>query len=496
MGKFFSEFGNPITKFDFGEIIPDDANGKNTGEKAVYFHYVKGIARQDIDDKLRAYRKKSLVGELEPKDYENLNKILEIAKMDAQHGKIKTPDGKKGSKFYAYARVKSYAMLIAQILFVNNSVKEGLLELIDNALNSKVLKKLSNYIRDCSVRNESPLKKDETVFYATLFILQRAFDRNFVPHENIVQYKKGFGEYTGEYKITHQYKSATLYLNLTNKRVMEASDAEKKLCYNITTGWSKGIDLSTWNELNQYYFQAKSPTTREKNLFTENYDKMLERMLPQFALSRLKCAEEVLKSEYKRDKLKILEIGAGSGAFAIDLLMACKRLNIKTSGIEYVGVEPSRHMRNNFEKNIKEKIDSSRLPGGWKLKHGDLEAFTAKPFELLNNKETVIVFCYCAHHCFDKCLNTFFYSREIQERVKSIYVLDVVKEHGWTKPYYMWADCESPENFDNVLQRGIWHSETLWLEPDVPIEGSAVTNAWCSLRKLTAKPSGNSIGKR
>jgi hypothetical protein len=219
-------------------------------------------------------------------------------------------------------------------------------------------------------------------------------------------------------------------------------------------------------------------------------------MLPQFALSRLKCAEDVLKIEYKRDKLKVLEIGAGSGAFAIDLLMACKRLNIKTSRIEYLGVEPSKHMVNNFEKNIKEKIGGSRIPEDWKLKFGDLESFTAEPLELLNNQETVIVFCYCAHHCFDKCLSTFFNSREIQDRVKNIYVLDVVIEHGWTKPYYMWADCESPENFDNVIQRGIWHSETLWLEPDVPIEGSAVTNAWCSLRRLTAKPSGNLIGKR
>ncbi|MEM9596426.1 MAG: hypothetical protein AAGD06_19300, partial [Acidobacteriota bacterium] len=70
----------------------------------------------------------------------------------------------------------------------------------------------------------------------------------------------------------------------------------------------------------------------------------------------------------------------------------------------------------------------------------------------------------------------------------AIYVLDGVREHGWTKPYYMWADCESPECFDNVTKQGTWRSETLWTEPAKPIDGHAVTTAWCALRRLTVKP--------
>ena len=57
---------------------------------------------------------------------------------------------------------------------------------------------------------------------------------------------------------------------------MTALDAEKELCYEITTGWSEGIDRKTWDKLNEYYYGAISPSTGEENLFVKNYDVILE----------------------------------------------------------------------------------------------------------------------------------------------------------------------------------------------------------------------------
>ncbi len=489
MGTFFQELFQGSEdykiKIDFEDIIPGDIAAEDVKEKAVYIFYIQGIAGQGIDADLRLYRKKSLKGELLPGDYEAMERILK--NVGKKNDKIEIHYDGENRKFSEYARVKSCAMSIAQILFVNNSYNEGLLEFIDGESMPDVLKRLSEYIKECAQKNGSPLTGDEIEFYATLFIFQTAFDRIFVPHDQVVQYREKAGEYTGEYDVTNLYKDATRYLTLTNKKVISAPEAEKELCYTITTGWSKGIDLGTWNELNRCYYGAKSPTTGKRNLFTENYDKMLERMLPQFALSRAKLAGEVLKNEFGRTGLRIVEIGAGSGAFAIDLVMACKRLGIKTSEIKYTGLEPSEYMRKQLDENIGTKIGDSPLPPGWELKPGDMESVTANPSGYLGDMKTVIVLCYSAHHCFEGSLKAFFESSDIHGGVERIYVLDVVKEHGWTKPYYMWADCESFENFDNVVTRGMWRSETLWLEPSVPIEGYALTNAWCSLRKLTAR---------
>ena len=256
-------------------------------------------------------------------------------------------------------------------------------------------------------------------------------------------------------------------------------------CYNLTTGWSEGIDLQTWDKLNEYYYKAISPTTGEVNLFTKNYNVLLERMLPQFTFSKIKLSEAVLEHKDDNNRLKVLEIGAGSGSFAVDLIMSCKREGKAYEEIDYYGVEPSEYMRGNFRTNTERKIRGTTLPENWELVPGSLEAVDENPEHYLTQDcATVIVFSYCAHHCFHQSLKSFFENDDVKKRVDAIYVLDVTKEHGWTKPYYMWADCESPENFDNVLVKGKWNSETLWLEPRKFLEGHAVTNSWCSLRRL------------
>ncbi|MCP4154447.1 MAG: hypothetical protein GY757_42375 [bacterium] len=479
MNKFFTRFGKKKIKLSFEEIIPRDDTAAAIRENAVYLFYVDGIVSQKVDEALSGPRVRALRGELEPEDCSAMDNFLEHETTSARYEK------EANERVYAYHRVKCNAMLISQVLFVNNSIREGLLDRINNASVEAVSKELYDYIKKRSLENGAPVTGIEAEFYSTLFILQTAFDRHFVPGESIVNYIKENGDYTGECRITDSYNVSTSYLELTNRRVIEAHDAEKKLCYNITTAWSRGIDLPTWNSLNKYYYEAKSPTTGKANLFTKNYDILLERMLPQFALSRVRLAEELLKKEFNGEKLRILEVGAGSGALAIDLMMACKKLKIPASLIEYRGIEPSAHMRDNFKANIEGKIGNSQLPADWKLEPGSLETLTGDPAKYLKNENTVLVFSFSAHHCFSGTLHAFFNHKEIEAKAKCIYVLDGVKEHGWTKPYYMWADCESPENFENVVQRGVWNSETLWLEPAVPIEGYAVTNAWCSLRKLT-----------
>lgn len=478
------------------DVIPGDINSPDVQEKNLYISYIRAITRQKkIDDKLYCFRRKALRGDLKPTDYKLLNKKLENLKKEAQQENNSNNSRNNAGKFAAYAQVKSFAMFISQILFVDNSIKEGLLKIIPEASKNEIMGKFSECIKSSSEKNktaqEKNLNKREVEFYATLFTLQAAFDKIFVPDEEIVHYKVKNGQHSGEYEITHSYESATRYLFLTNQRCIEASKEEYDLCYNITTGWSQSIDLATWNALNQYYYNELSPTTKLPNLFASNYDVILERMLPQFAYSKVRCAEEILKHEYnryKKEPLNIIEIGAGSGAFAIDLFMACLRLKIDTSKVRYVGLEPNKKMQGKFKKNASQKTGISKLPKGWRLLPGDLESFTANPSNYLDNDKAIIVLCYCAHHCFNKSILQFFASEKIKDNASAIYILDVVKEHGWTKPYYMWADCESPENFDNVAQNGIWNSQTLWQEPNLPIEGYALTNAWCYLRKLTILP--------
>ncbi|MCP4344442.1 MAG: class I SAM-dependent methyltransferase [Desulfobacterales bacterium] len=481
MEKFFVRFKNrEKMKIKTEEIIPDENVQE---EKAVYRFYAQGVKKRSLDNELRFYRQKSLVGGLDVKDFEGLNDILELTKKYAQYDGYMMPGtNEESGKFYAYARVNSYAMLIAQVLFVNKMVQEGLTELVDNESVTSALDGVSEKVREYSDSNQALISDDEARFYAALLLLQTAFDKLFVSDRKIIDYDLT----TGDYEVTDLYDEYTSYLELANRRVLDACDAEKKLCYNIATGWSDGIDLTTWNKLNHCYYSAISPTTGKDNLFTKNYDVILERMLPQFTLARVKLAEQVIIHKPRGNKMKIVEIGAGSGAFAIDLIMACKRLGMPVSEIEYHGVEPSEYMRKNFNTNIGRKIGRFDLPEDWRLVDGSLESLTADPLQYIcGEQDTVVVISYCIHHCFGRSVEKFFNSSEIKKNVRAIYVLDAVKEHGWAKVYYMWADCESPENFDNITVKGIWDSEMLWTEPCKPIEGSSVTNAWCCLRKLT-----------
>ncbi len=482
MEKFFQRFtDSPKITVSIEEIIPFDSTKDSIRKRAVYESYATTIKKRELDSKLGFFRQKALIGMLNSGDFSAMNDLLTEVNREARNGDYKNSTGKESNRFYAYARVNSIGMLIAQILFVNNSIQEGLMERIEKKSIEKTIDEVSELILEYSKKNRAPVTINDAKFYGILFLLQAAFDKYFVPDEDIVTYNIN----TGDYQTAESYDDYTLYLNLSNRKVITAKPAEQKLCYSITTGWGKGIDLKTWNRLNKYYYEAISPTTGKANLFTKNYDVILERMLPQFRLARVKLAEEVLNEKQDNEILKIVEIGAGSGAFPIELIMACKRLGIPVDQVEYHGVEPSQYMRDNFRNNIDRKIGDNQMPKNWKLVEGSLEKVNKTPEQYIHKKEKpVIVICYAIHHCFFKSVNDFFENKIIRNNVNAIFVLDAIIEHGWTKPYYMWADCESPENFDNVTTKGIWDAKTVWTEPSAPIDDHCVTNAWANLRKL------------
>ena len=106
--------------------------------------------------------------------------------------------------------------------------------------------------------------------------------------------------------------------------------------------------------------------------------------------------------------------------------------------------------------------------------------------------EAIGVLCFSAHHVYGPSLRAFLTSPRVRSSLSAIYVLDGTERHGWTKMYYMWVDCESPENFGNVSMSGNWKSETLWEEPDSPLAEypDRATNAWCLARRLTNRDRG------
>jgi ubiquinone/menaquinone biosynthesis C-methylase UbiE len=238
--------------------------------------------------------------------------------------------------------------------------------------------------------------------------------------------------------------------------------------------------------LTTHHDRAISHTTGTEHPFTMPDGQLLERMRPQFALANVRLAEDILKLKTHGVPLKILDIGAGSGGFAIDLVMACTRLGLSLDEITYEGLEPSAYMRRNFRANCARKIGRTPFPTRWTLRKGSIEQVNAYPTDYLDAvTPTVVVFSFSLHHCFHASVKRFFRNRTVKQLSHAMLVLEVSTAHGWTKPYYMWADGERPENFHNILDHGIWTSQTLWSEPKMPPEAQAADHEYCSLQIRT-----------
>ena len=369
---FTAEPHFPTISLALEDILPRDTTSPRVQARAVYQYYVTTLAARPSDEDLRPFREKALMGSLTPPDYATMHTLFTTMKSQAQDAGTRRP---RQHTLAAYASLNSYAMLLAQILFVDNSLKEGLPERIEEAARDRVLDGLSAAIRARSAANGAALVPEDARFYATLFLLQTAFDQLFVPDDDIVTYDTA----SGAYHVTDRYDHCIRYLALSGRKIATASRAEHNLCYDLTTGWGDHIDRTTWDALNTHYYSAISPTTGEANLFATHYDRLLERMLPQFVLAKVRLAEDVLRVKHAGAPLKILDIGAGSGALAIDLIMACTRLGLSLDEITYEGLDPSAYMRRHFRANCERKIGSTPFPRHWTLRKGSIEQVDARP---------------------------------------------------------------------------------------------------------------------
>ncbi|MEE8584843.1 MAG: hypothetical protein V3T83_08330 [Acidobacteriota bacterium] len=327
--------GGRGSRFATVQLSTDQILPQSTKDRAdsPYAGYIESLSRSAFDPNLERRRLLSLEGSLEDADFAGLNGLLELTKA----GKAAAPDG-----FRHYALVNAQAMSMGQILFVNNCIREGLPERIPAF--EELLGQLAARIDRISVANGAALTCIEARFFAALFVLQTAFDRIFVPEEPIGRYDFE----SGDYLLSDGYQGCTAYLDLCAIREVEASAAERALCENITTGWGDGIGGQDWDRLNACYYDGKSPHTGQPNLFAAHYDELLERMLPQFPYAKVRLARTVVEQMDPSRRCRVLEIGAGSGAFAIDLLMACKQRRLPVGNIEYLGLEPSSSMIGHF----------------------------------------------------------------------------------------------------------------------------------------------------
>jgi hypothetical protein len=322
----------------------------------------------------------------------------------------------------AYAHLNSAAKLLAQILFVDNSIKEGLPGRIEEPARDRVLDGLSASIRARSATNGVELTPEDARFYATLFLLQTPFDRLFVPDEDIMTYDMT----SGAYHVTDRYVHCIRYLALAGRKITTASHAEHNLCDDLPTGWGDHIDRSTCDALNTHDDRAISPTTGTEHRFTMPDGRRLERMRPQFALANVRLAEDVLKLKQAGEPLKILEIGAGSGALAIDLIMAYTRLGLPVDEITYEGLEPSAYMRRHFRANCERNIGGTPFSTHWTLRKGSLEQVDARPTNYLAaGMPTVVVFSFSLHHCFHASVKRFFRNRTVKQLSHAMFVLEV-----------------------------------------------------------------------
>jgi hypothetical protein len=457
----------------FEDIVPTASTAARVRQRAVYKdlmqkwpHFLAEAVRDRVESRLRPYRQRAWEGRLDAGDFRDLLHAFHAFKADFRRDM---------DAFDAYTMINCCAALLAQMLFVDNCVKEAL-DGLSHPDNQDTLIRLVRHIQDNYQAQQVPIQEREARFYATYFLVQTLFDKVFVGDEEIVSRDPE----TGQMVLTPNYDFYTSYLELSNSKLITATDVEKELCYQLTTGWGDGIDVATWNALNQDYYN-RSPD----NFFSAAYDEHLDKMLPQFPYGRARAAHAIVGAWDGVRPVNLIEIGAGSGAFAVDLFLALTQQRKDVARVAYRGVEPSEAMKAVYRHNFLQRTGRAPLDA-WEIATASLEDFLEQSERyLVHEAANVIVFSYSAHHCYRPSLQRLIEDTVLQARVDMIYILDATAEHGWTKVYYMPLDCRSPEDFRNIALTGNWHSQTLWHEPFKPLEHYAVSRAWCAFRRLT-----------
>lgn len=454
------------------EILPRPDTNPKIAHRAVYAGLIRKLhtlvaaeVRDLAETLLRPARLRAERGALRDADFSALLEHFEFFRAECRA---------RYAPFTAYKSTNGLAAQIAMLLFVDNVLKQGLGALA-HADNAKTQNQLAETIMACHREQGLDLHPDNARFYAAYFLWQTVFDKIFVGDEECVSHAAD-----GSLHVTSAYQEYTGYLRLANQRLVMAGDAERALSYAITTGWREGIDVDTWNELNRDYYSRS-----DDNFFSNDYDDHLDKMLPQFPLGKARAAADVVAAWSGENELDLIEIGAGSGSFAIDLYFAIQQQGKPLARFRYRGLEPAGEMMAVFRDHFRKRT-GQEPPAGWTIEETGLEGFLERYASYLAaDGENQLVFSYSAHHCYRGSLNRLVHDPRIQAAVSMIYILDGTREHGWTKWTYMPLDCRSPEDFDNVALTGPWRSETLWHEPHAPLPHHAVSTAWSALRRLT-----------
>ena len=279
---FFQRLQLPPIHVAFEEIVPAASTAARVQQRAVYKdlihrwpHFLTAAVRDRVESQLRPYRQRAWEGHLDTADFHALLHAFVAFKADFRRDM---------EAFDAYAMINCCAALLAQMLFVDNCFKEGLGG-SSHPDNQHTVGRLVRHIQDNYQAHQVPIQESEAHFYAMYFLVQTLFDKIFVGDEEIVYRDPA----TGQVHLTSNYDFYTSYLELSNSKLITATDVEKELCYQLTTGWGDGIDVATWNALNQDYYSRSAD-----NFFSAAYDEHLDKMLPQFPYARARAAHDIV----------------------------------------------------------------------------------------------------------------------------------------------------------------------------------------------------------
>ena len=266
----------------FEDIVPTASTAARVRQRAVYKdlidqwpRFLTAAVRDRVESRLRPYRQPAWEGRLDIGDFRDLLDAFLAFKADFRRDM---------DTFDADAMINCCAALLAQMLFVDNCAKEALGG-VSHPDNQDTVIRLERHIQGNYRAHQVPLRRQKPRFYATYFLVQTLLNKIFVGDEEIVSRNPN----TGQLHLTANYDFYTSYLELSNSKLITATDVEKALCYQLTTGWGNGIDVATWNALNRDYYSRSAD-----NFFSAAYDEHLDKILRQFPYGRARAAQDIV----------------------------------------------------------------------------------------------------------------------------------------------------------------------------------------------------------
>jgi hypothetical protein len=167
----------------FEDIVPAPSTAARVRQRAVYKdlihqwpHFLTAAVRDRVESRLRPYRQQAWEGHLDTWDFRDLLNAFLAFKADFRRDM---------DACEAYTMINCCAALLAQMLFVDNCVKEAL-DSLSHPDNQDTVTRLVRHIQDNYQAHRVPVQEREARFYATYFLVQTLFDKIFVGDEEIV----------------------------------------------------------------------------------------------------------------------------------------------------------------------------------------------------------------------------------------------------------------------------------------------------------------------